>query len=110
MANRCARHERPYIGMEKFALTNLINTNKPKERPSSLANGIRQCDAWKRRDGSCWPIAVRGGVTTCLRLGKADAPSAAHPLVNPPKLAQRGSDRIKSPAAMPALVDGPARP
>jgi hypothetical protein len=53
-----ARHERAYIGMEKFALTNLINTNKPKERPSSLANGIRQCDAWKRRDGSCWPPAL----------------------------------------------------
>jgi hypothetical protein len=43
--------------MEKFALTNLINTNKPKGRPSSLANGIRQCHAWKRRDGSCWPFA-----------------------------------------------------
>jgi hypothetical protein len=45
------------VCMEKFAPTNLINTNKPKERPSSLANGIRQGDAWKRRDGSCWPVA-----------------------------------------------------
>ena len=44
------------------AFTNLINTNKPKERPSSLANGIRQCDAWKRRDGSCWPF---GSVAFC---------------------------------------------
>jgi hypothetical protein len=55
--NRCARHERPHIRMEKFALTNLINTNEPKGRPSSLANRIRQRHAWKRRDRSCWPIA-----------------------------------------------------
>jgi hypothetical protein len=39
------------------ALTNLIDTDKPKGRPSSLANGIRQCHAWKRRDGSYWPAA-----------------------------------------------------
>jgi hypothetical protein len=50
----------PYIGMEKFALTNLTNTNKPREWPSSSANGIRQWDAWKRRDGSCWPGAGLG--------------------------------------------------
>jgi hypothetical protein len=61
MANRCARHEHPYVCMEKFALTNLINTNKPKERPWSLANGIRQRHAWKRRDGSCWPEADDSG-------------------------------------------------
>jgi len=61
MANRCARPEHPYISMEKFALTNLINTNKPKERPWSLANGIRQRHAWKRRDGSCWPEADASG-------------------------------------------------
>jgi hypothetical protein len=51
--------------MEKFALTNPINTNKPK-RPSSLANDIRQCPAWKRRDARHCPGGRHPERVRCL--------------------------------------------
>ena len=68
--NRGARHERPYIYGKQFALANLIDTNKPKGRPSSLANGIRQCHAWKRRDGSCWTTSATTATYSLSAVGR----------------------------------------